>query len=629
MMGLARRYRTATTSLIYTGIATVALVLAYLARFEFSISRVAAEPVLPALALLIVTRIGVNYGFRLGMGQWRYVGNRDYVRLVLAETVGSAIFFALTTGVGFLPYVPRSVVLLEWVFNGYGTALTWVAYRLLFERSQVLQARTRTRVLIVGAGEAGEMLVSQMRRSRVGYLPVGIVDDNPLKWGTHVHGVGVLGSPADVSTIASRVHAEEIVIGIPSASTNDLRRIVQCCEETALPLKILPGIDEVLNGTATLSRVRDVRIEDLLGRDPVRLELPELAQELADQVVLVTGAAGSIGSELVRQLSLHNPRRLVLLDQAETGLYYLEHDLLACDPPFEVVTVVGSVTDPDTVNRVVQTYRPDRVFHAAAYKHVPLMESNPEAAVRTNVMGTYLIAEAAARAGASAFVLVSTDKAARPANVMGATKQMAERIILYLQSRYPACAFGAVRFGNVLGSNGSVIPLFRRQLERGDPLTLTDENATRYFMTITEAVQLILQASLLRDLRGQVAMLDMGEPVRIADLARDLIRLSGQPYRPGSNVVVTGLRPGEKLHEELVGPNEQIVPTANHRVFRIHMTNGFAKLPAEMVEALRLQNLDTVSRRVVGALRTNGAGPHAETSENGAHPPTRVVGRVI
>ena len=602
MIALARRYRTIATSLIYTAIASFALLLAYLTRFEFDVARVGREPVLAALALLVLTRVAVNYAFRLGMGQWRYVGNRDYARLVLAETVGSALFFVLTTGLGPLPYVPRSVVLLEWVLNGYGTVLTWVGYRFLFERAQVLQALTRKRVLIVGAGEAGEMLVSQMRRSKVGYLPVGIVDDNPLKWGTHIHGVQVLGSPDQLPALAAKLQAEEIVIGIPSASTKALRRIVECCEETSLPLKILPGIDEVLNGTATLSRVREVRVEDLLGRDPVRLELPELAERLAGEVVLVTGAAGSIGSELVRQIALHKPRRLVLLDQAETALYYLELDVLATNPAFDVVTIVGSVTDPDTVSRVVQAHRPDRVFHAAAYKHVPLMESNPYEAVRTNVMGTYLIAEAAARAGARAFTLVSTDKAVRPANIMGATKQMAERVILYLQERYPACAFGAVRFGNVLGSNGSVIPLFRRQLERGEPLTVTDENATRYFMTIPEAVQLILQASLLTDLRGQVAMLDMGEPVRIADLARDLLRLSGHPYRPGSNVVITGLRPGEKLHEELSGPHEEVVRTSLERVFRVQMTNGYAKLPLDLVEALRHGDLERVQRRVFSVL---------------------------
>jgi len=274
MMGLARRHRTVATSLIYAAIATAALALAYVTRNDFEPRAIWNRDFGAALAVLIAIRLVVNYLLRLGMGQWRYVGNRDYVRLVVAETVGSVAFFGVTAFTPLLPYVPLSVVLLEWAFNGYGTAMTWVLYRLLFERYQVRQAGSRTRVLIVGGGEAGELLVSQMMRSRVGYLPVGIVDDNPVKWGTHVHGVQVVGPTSEVAEYALELSAEEIVIGIPSASANDLRRIVQSCEATQLPLKILPGMEEVLTGTATLSRVRDVRVEDLLGRDPFGWSCP-------------------------------------------------------------------------------------------------------------------------------------------------------------------------------------------------------------------------------------------------------------------------------------------------------------------------------------------------------------------
>jgi FlaA1/EpsC-like NDP-sugar epimerase len=442
-----------------------------------------------------------------------------------------------------------------------------------------------------------------MIRSKMGYQPVGLIDDNAVKWGTSIHGVPVLGGAHVIKEMTGRLDIEEIVIAIPSASVDDLRRIVQACEETGLPLKILPGIDEVLSGTATLSQVRDVRIEDLLGRDPVSLELPELTADLEDRIVLVTGGAGSIGSELVRQIALHKPRQLIVLDQAETPLYYLELEILRREPTFEFVTIVGSVTNSDTVVRVIEHYRPHRVFHAAAYKHVPLMETNATEAVRTNVLGTFQIAEAAARGGAEAFVLVSTDKAVRPANVMGATKQMAERVVLHLQGLFPTCSFGAVRFGNVLGSSGSVIPIFKNQLERGEPLTVTDGAATRYFMTIPEAVQLILQASLLKDLRGHVAMLDMGEPVRILDLARDLLRLSGHPYRLGHNVVITGLRPGEKVHEELAGPEEVVIRTSLDRVFLVQMTNGFARLPRGLSQALSNGDLPSIERYVLSGLR--------------------------
>jgi FlaA1/EpsC-like NDP-sugar epimerase len=602
-LSVARGHRTLVASLVYGGIAAIALSLAYLARFEFDPAELTTHGFVVAISLLIPIRLVVNHAFRLGMGQWRYVGNRDFVRLIGAQTTGSVAFLAITWGITPLPAVPRSVVLLEWVFSGYGTVAVWVIYRLLHERIRVLRAGPRTRALVIGAGEAGELLVSQMIRSKIGYQPVGLIDDSRVKWGTSIHGVPVLGGARVIKEMTSRLAVEEIVIAIPSAAVDDLRRIVQACEETGLPLKILPGIDEVLSGTATLSQVRDVRIEDLLGRDPIRLELPELAADLEDRVVLVTGGAGSIGSELVRQIALHRPRQLIVLDQAETPLYYLELEIQRVEPTFKFVTIVGSVTNPETVRGVIERYRPHRVFHAAAYKHVPLMETNATEAVRTNVLGTFLIAEAAAKGGAEAFVLVSTDKAVRPANVMGATKQMAERVVLHLQGLYPACSFGAVRFGNVLGSNGSVIPIFRKQLERGEPLTVTDESATRYFMTIPEAVQLILQASLLKDLRGHVAMLDMGEPVRILDLARDLLRLSGYPYRLGHNVVITGLRPGEKVHEELSGPEEVVVRTALDRVFLVQMTNGYARLPRGLSQALANGDLSTVERHVLSGLR--------------------------
>ena len=591
----ARRYRTFTASVVYGMISACSLAIAYLVRFEYEIEQVLSHDFGIALLVLVGVRLAVNYGMRLPLGRWRYVGSRDFVRLIVAQTIGSFVFLGLTWSLSAIPLLPRSVIFLEWVISGYGTMIVWVLYRLAFERSKVRQAPAMRRVLLVGAGEGGEALVAQMLRSIAGYLPVGLVDDDPMKWGTSLHGVKVFGPAERIGEIAADLEADEILVSIPSAAVDDLRRIVEACESSGLPLKILPGLDEVLDGRASVSQIRDIEVEDLLGRDPVRFELPELADQLADKTVLVTGAAGSIGSELVRQIALHSPSRLILVDQAETPLYYLELEILRREPDFEVVAVVGSITHPDTVEDVMTRFRPDRVFHAAAYKHVPLMESNPLEAIRTNVVGTHIVAEAAARAGAEAFILVSTDKAVRPANAMGASKQMAERVVLSLQSRYPRCAFGAVRFGNVLGSNGSVIPVFRSQLARGEPLTVTDRDVTRYFMTIPEAVQLILQASLLPELRGHVAMLDMGEPIRILDLARDLLRLSGQPYRPGENVVITGLRPGEKLHEELSAPDEIVLPTALDRVSVIQMTNGFARLSPEMVMALEARDVSEVA----------------------------------
>jgi FlaA1/EpsC-like NDP-sugar epimerase len=589
---LAQRYRRIVAALVYVGITSCSLTLSFLARIDFALGSMLDLAFGQALALLALIRLGVNYQFGLGLSRWRYVGTRDFIRLLSATTVGSIIFLGLSWGLGVLGSIGIPVVLLEWVLTGYITGGVWVAYRLLFEFSRVRQGAKQRRVLVLGAGEAGQLLVAQMLRSSAGYLPVGILDDDITKKGTRIHGVEVLGKTDDVEALASNLEVEEIVIGIPSATADELRKIVNNCEPIDLPLKILPGMDEVLDGDASLSQLRRVEVEDLLGRDPIRLELPELEENIKGQTVLVTGAAGSIGSELARQIAINAPRKLILYDQAETPLYYLELELLDLAPDLEIVPIVASVTDQDAVTQVFETYRPQKVYHAAAYKHVPLMEQNPRSAALTNILGTYLVGLAAARAGAQAFVLVSTDKAVRPSNVMGATKQAAERAVLHLQEQYPDTSFGAVRFGNVLGSSGSVIPLFERQLEREEPLTLTDENVTRYFMTIPEAVQLILKASLLDLFPGHVAMLDMGEPVRILDLARNMLRLSGRPFRLGENVIITGLRPGEKMHEELSAPDETVHATEERRVFLVETSKGFSEMPYPL--RVSLENRDVV-----------------------------------
>jgi FlaA1/EpsC-like NDP-sugar epimerase len=588
----ARRHRRLVATVIYAGLAVVSLGLAFLTRFDFQFDAL-LERSFPSLALLlVVVRFIANQQFRLAFGRWRFVGTRDFLRLFGSLTVGSALFWGASWLLPMVPNAPRSIVLLEWVFSGYLTGGTWIAYRLMYERTRIRQAQRITRVLVVGAGEAGQLIVHQMLRSKSGMFPVSLVDDDPLKWGALIHGVEVVGSTAHLPEIVESARPDQVLIAIPSATADELRRIVEAGETTGLPLKILPGIEDVLEGHADLTQIRPVRVEDLLGRDPVQFELPEVAHELRDKTVLVTGAAGSIGSELVRQIALHRPRTLVLLDQAETPLYFLDLELRRLFPTLNLVAAVGSVTDLDTVRDVTQRFQAQRVFHAAAYKHVPMMEGNCREAVRTNVVGTYLMGHAAAAGGAEAFLLISTDKAVRPSNVMGATKQLAERVVLSLQARYPECAFRAVRFGNVLGSSGSVIPVFRQQLERGDPLTVTHEDVTRYFMTIPEAVQLVLQASVLRESRGRVSMLDMGSPIKILDLARNLLRLSGRSYRPGENVVISGLRPGEKLHEELTAPEERVSPTSADRVSIVEVAPGFPQLPAHVLAALAEAEMD-------------------------------------
>ena len=565
----------------YAAIAVVAYLGGFLLRFEFGRFDRWLDAFLLTAPVVALVRLLFARLFHLSTGRWRFVSTGDVLRLLLATSLGTLVLLgvrALTLG---SVIIPLSVLLIEWVLTTQITAVAWIGYRTLFERVRRHRWENgdpRRRVLIVGAGEAGNMLAREIRRYPTGYELVGFVDDEPTKWGDWIQGIEIIGSPDDLPAITRTVSADEVILAVPSAEPEELRRLVAICEGIDLPFKVLPGIREVLDGEVGLGQLRELRIEDLLGRDPIELELPELARDLGGRCVLITGAAGSIGSELARQVALHRPGRLVILDQAENDLFFLDMDLRRDHPELDLVPVVGDIVDEPTVRQVFGTYAPERVFHAAAYKHVPLMECNPEQAIRNNVLGTRIVAEEAGRAGCEKFVLVSTDKAVRPSSIMGATKRMAELVVLALEDEYPETAYGAVRFGNVLGSAGSVIPIFQKQIERGEPLTVTHKDATRFFMTIPEAVQLILQASLLEEFRGHIAMLEMGRPVRIVDLARNMLRLAGRPSSNCEHLVFTGLRPGEKLHEELAAPSEESCPTAIPKV-RIVRTGNEQDLP--------------------------------------------------
>lgn len=600
LLGLAHRFRRPVALAAYAAVTTSALALAVLLRFDFTWPEDQSGLFVRGLPWLLVLRSALFLAFRLTSGRWRFVGVNDVGRLGAAVGAGSVLYFLLSWAVPLLPAFPRSVLLIEGILTLLMIAALWLAYRLAFERSQHVRHANgrRRRVLMVGAGDAGQMLVREMQRTPTGLLPVGYVDDDPVKWRTRIHGVKVWGSVSQLPALVSRHRVDEIVIAIPSAEPVAIRRIVELCEQAGRAFSILPGISEVLSGNAQLSQVRAVRVEDLLGREPVVMHMPEVHEDLGGKVVMITGAAGSIGAELARQVALHDPASLVLVDQAETPLYYLDLELRGDFPRVEMVPVVLDVADAEGVAWAFDRYRPERVFHAAAYKHVPMMERHPLQAVRNNVLGTWVVCDTAARQGAGKVVLVSTDKAVQPASIMGASKRMAELVVLEAQKLYPTTDFGAVRFGNVLGSNGSVLPLFRKQLEEGRPLTVTHEDVTRYFMTIPEAVQLILKASRLDEIRGHIAMLEMGEPVRILDMARNFLRLAGAPYRPGESVVFTGLRPGEKLEEELVGPGERVLETDLEKVRLVvsappDVVTG-SWLTAEELDAIRRQDTRAV-----------------------------------
>ena len=575
LYGAAYSYRHTVAYALYMAVVAFSYATAFLLRFEFGWREGYGLVFALSLPVLLAIRFGFIVLFRLSTGRWRFIGARDVSRLVVATTSGSAVFGLLVLVIPFSPPVPRSIVVLEWVLTTALTAGLWTVYRSGYEQIRHHLSGfngNAKRVLIIGAGEAGNLLAREMLRFPTGYRPIGFVDDDSKKWGMLLRGVEVIGATVDLAAIAKAERAGEIIIAMPSAPPAEMRRIVETCDSTGLPFKVLPGIGQVLAGDVRINQLRNVRIEDLLGREPVELTLPELAADLRGRRVLITGAAGSIGSELARQVALHGPRSLVLFDQAETDLFFIEMELREKHPELTIVPVIGDIVDPQAVESVFRQYRPERVYHAAAYKHVPMMECNAREAIRNNVIGTWRVAEAAGRHGAEKFVLVSTDKAVRPISVMGATKRLAELLVIESQARHGSTVFSAVRFGNVLGSNGSVIPIFKMRLEAGKPLPVTHPDATRYFMTIQEAVQLILQTALLPEVRGSIAMLEMGEPVRIADLAKNLLHLAGME-RNGGGIVYTGLRPGERLHEELVSPDEETLPTAIPKV-RLVLTNA-------------------------------------------------------
>lgn len=439
------------------------------------------------------------------------------------------------------------------------------------KRSKALNARN---ILIVGAGDAGEMILREMQNNlRLGYNPVGFVDDDRSKRRLMIHGVSVVGNTRDIYRLAKEYEVEEVIIALPSATGKAMRRIVNTCKRADVRFRTLPFIGDLIDGNVSLNQIRDVAIDDLLGREAIRLDMSLIGKELTHRVIMVTGAAGSIGSEVVRQVARFKPKKIILFERGENDLYNFEIELSKRRWDTRFVPFVGDVRDRVRVRECMELYNPAYIFHAAAYKHVPMMEMNPAEAVKNNIFGTKVMVDLAVEYNVEKFILISTDKAVRPTNVMGATKRVAE-LILQSKTASGECntQFVAVRFGNVLGSNGSVIPLLKKQIEEGGPVTVTHPDITRYFMTIPEAVQLVIQAGAMGE-GGELFLLEMGDPVRIKDLAENLIKLSGLTPGKDINIVYTGLRPGEKLYEELLIEGEGIKKTHHNKIWVLNGTD--------------------------------------------------------
>ncbi|ODU99425.1 MAG: polysaccharide biosynthesis protein, partial [Rubrivivax sp. SCN 70-15] len=521
--------------------------------------------------------------FKVPQSMWRFSGFGEVKRLTLACALAGVVAAAVVMGLG-LAQVPRAVLALHPVVALMGLVLVRIAYRMLYEHARARitgSEREIRRAVVLGAGAAARMLLAGIHEQ--GWVVLGLLDDDPALRRARIGGVPVLGELAAIRDKAVRGAATHIVVALPSARAAQRRRALELAAETGLPVLTVPTVDELRTGKSRIERLRDIEPEDLLGREPVQLDEAGIGQTLAGKTVLITGAGGSIGSELCRQVARYAPARLVLVELSEFNLYTIEQELGESFPALELVRLIGDVKDLVALRTSFARWRPQVVFHAAAYKHVPLMEAhNAAAALRNNTLGTYHAALAAAEAGVERFVLISTDKAVNPTNVMGATKRAAEMVISALAAEHRGTKFMAVRFGNVLGSSGSVIPKFKEQIAKGGPVTVTHPEIIRYFMTIPEAARLVLQAAAIGE-SGQVLVLDMGEPVRIVDLARDLIRLAGHTTDE-IRIEFTGLRPGEKLFEELLADGDTTLPTAFERlrVARLQDDGGGGALLARL-----------------------------------------------
>ncbi len=540
-------------------------------RYDFSFQRIDTvffknykQILLPVLVITIF----LYFIWKLYKSVWRYASANELINILFATTSSCVvqIVFCLVTD----NYMPGSYHVIYWFLLTGLTACVRFGYRILRiisnKRASFSSKNVRLNVMVIGAGAAGNMLLKEIENSEYLNLQVKcVIDDGHGCWGKLLRGVPIVGGRDKILDAAMQYGIDEIIFAIPSASTQTRKEILEICKESGCKLRALPGVYQLINGEVSVAKLKEVDIEDLLGREPIRINVEEVADYVSDKVVLVTGGGGSIGSELCRQIATHHPKHLIIVDIYENNAYEIQQELMRKYPKLQLTVLIASVRNNNRVESIFKTYRPDIVYHAAAHKHVPLMEDSPNEAVKNNVMGTLKVARAADKYGTKKMVLISTDKAVNPTNVMGASKRICEMIIQMMNQKSET-SYVAVRFGNVLGSNGSVIPLFKKQIAEGGPVTVTHPDIIRYFMTIPEAVSLVLQAGAYAR-GGEIFVLDMGKPMKIVDLAVNLIKLSG--YKPGEDIEIqfTGLRPGEKMYEELLMNEEGLKKTDNSMIF--------------------------------------------------------------
>lgn len=540
-------------------------------RYEFRFNSIPVYEMEQVLYYLLPNTIMTLVVFaiaKLYRSVWHHASTSELVNIILG--CGAAFFIQVTAAAILKPVIPRSFYFIYFFAMVIGVSCTRFSYLILGFFKESLKeisksGKKRINVMLIGAGAAGNSILKETQESRYLNLKVKcIIDDNPAKQGKYLRGVEIVGTRDNILDKVGEYNIQEIIVAIPSLGNTKMKDILDICKESGCKIRIVPGIYQFINGDVSVSKLREVRIEDLLGREPIEVQLDEIMGYVQNKTVMVTGGGGSIGSELCRQIAAHNPKALIIVDIYENNAYDIQQELVRKYPDLKLIVLIASVRNTHRMNNIFDKYRPNIVYHAAAHKHVPLMEDSPNEAIKNNVFGTYKTAEAADRYGVEKFVLISTDKAVNPTNIMGASKRMCEMVV-QMFARHSKTNFVAVRFGNVLGSNGSVIPLFQKQISEGGPVTVTHPDIIRYFMTIPEAVSLVLQAGAYAK-GGEIFVLDMGKPVRILDLATNLIKLSG--YKVGDDIQIefTGLRPGEKLYEELLMSEEGLQDTANKMI---------------------------------------------------------------